>query len=671
MCAGGVKAIALLKKQQRRISLSDLIEIDKSPVKEALRQLLKDKTTGKNIIFATDMYSDYGYTELNPMTEVAILGFDSCDIQPRVCKAQAEQNLRTRKKAEVFTPTWICNMMNNHCDSDWFGREDVFNHTDSENRWYSTSERITFPEGKTWQQYVDSRRLEITCGEAPYLVSRYDTTTGAIIPIKERIGMLDRKVRVINENAVDEAEWLIWTERAFNSVYGYEFQGDNLLIARINLLVSFCDYLRERWEREATIAEIRKFANIISWNIWQMDGLSDTVPVGIPEDNFRQMTLFGGDDEEETPSVDCKIYDWRKDRSKIFKKIKDKNERGVNMKFDYVIGNPPYQDNISDSNGNQSLSKQLFPIFIQESVKIGDVVSLITPSRWFSGDAQDKSFIKLRDFIKENNHIKLLHNFKNGKDVFPNTEIKGGVNYFLYDKSFSGKVKFINEENGKQHTEIRNLFEDGMDIIISDVVNYNILSKVNNHSDFVTFTTITTGRNAFGIIGKEDVVNAISSADHFEGAIELRCKADEIRWTTMDNVTKGKDIANKYKVYISKSAGSPNKDLKVIGVPYIGCPGSVCTDSLFPIGKFDTLYEAESLAKYMKTQFLRFMVYILKMSQNVTQIVYKYVPLQNFTPESDIDWSVSIAEIDRQLYKKYNLTQEEIDFIESHVKEMS
>lgn len=167
--------------------MSDLIEIDKSPVKEALRQLLKDKTTGKNIIFATDMYSDYGYTELNPMTETAILGFAACDIQPRVRKAQAEQNLRTRKKAEVFTPTWVCNMMNNHCDSDWFGREDVFNYTDSENRWYSTSERIIFPEGKTWQQYVDSRRLEITCGEAPYLVSRYDTTTGAIIPIKERM----------------------------------------------------------------------------------------------------------------------------------------------------------------------------------------------------------------------------------------------------------------------------------------------------------------------------------------------------------------------------------------------------------------------------------------------------------------------------------------------------
>ena len=96
--------------------MSDLIEIDKFPVKEVLKQLLQDKTTGRNIIFATDMYSDYGYTELTPMSATAIMGFDSCEIQPRVRKAQSEQDLRTRKKAEVFTPTWLCNMINNFCD---------------------------------------------------------------------------------------------------------------------------------------------------------------------------------------------------------------------------------------------------------------------------------------------------------------------------------------------------------------------------------------------------------------------------------------------------------------------------------------------------------------------------------------------------------------------------
>lgn len=650
--------------------MSELIEIDKSPVKEALRQLLKDKTTGKNIIFATDMYSDYGYTELNPMTETAILGFAACDIQPRVRKAQAEQNLRTRKKAEVFTPTWICNMMNNHCDSEWFGREDVFNHTDSENRWYSTSERITFPEGKTWQQYVDSRRLEITCGEAPYLVSRYDTTTGAIIPIKERIGMLDRKMRVINENAVDEAEWLIWTERAFNSVYGYEFQGDNLLIARINLLVSFCDYLRERWKREATKAEIKKFANIISWNLWQMDGLTDTIPVGIPKDSFEQMTLFG-DNKKETTSVDCKIQDWRDKCPKIFKKIKDKNERGVNMKFDFVIGNPPYQEEISTSKENKSLSKQVFPDFIRIATELSSTAAeLITPSRWFAGDAQDKSFLKLREFLKENNHISKIVHYQNEKEIFSNVVIKGGVSIFMYKPDYSGDVQFSTVTNGKEITVKRPLFEEGLDIVLSNETQISILMKIKEKSKRF-LTEYTKGRNAFGIIGKESVIEEISSSKPFEKSCQLRIKGDVIRYITADKVTKSIDVFNAYKVFVSKSAGAPGKDLKIIGVSYVGAPQAACSDSLIPIGCFDNPIEAENLQKYMSTRFLRFMVSILKMSQNVTQIVYRYVPIQDFTENSDIDWSVSIAEIDKQLYKKYNLTQEEIDFIESHVKEMS
>ena len=343
------------------------------------------------------------------------------------------------------------------------------------------------------------------------------------------------------------------------------------------------------------------------------------------------------------------------------------------MKFDFVIGNPPYQETIGkDSDSNSSLSKQLFPMFIEEAIKLGsDKVMLITPSRWFAGDAQDKSFLKLREFIKSNNHIKVMYNFKNAREVFPNAEIKGGVSFFLYDKSYTGKVRFINTENGVAKEEIRNLFEEGMDIIISDSQNYGILSKVKDREDFVSFMTITTGRNAFGIIGKQDVVEAISSKDKFEGAIELRCKADEIRWTSRENVTKNIDTIDKYKVYISKSAGSPNKDFKVIGMPYVGEKASVCTDSLIPIGRFETRKEAENLAKYMKTKFLRYMVFIIKMSQNVTQIVYKFVPLQDFTDKSDIDWTVSVEEIDKQLYKKYNLSTEEIDVIEKTIKEMA
>ena len=653
--------------------MSDLIEINKFPVRDVLKQLLKDKTTGKNIIFATDMYSDYGYTELNPMTETAILGFAACDIQPRVCKAQAEQNLRTRKKAEVFTPTWICNMMNNHCDSDWFGREDVFNYTDSENRWYSTSERITFPEGKTWQQYVDSRRLEITCGEAPYLVSRYDTTTGELIPIKERIGLLDRKLRVVGENAATEEEWLKWTERAFNSIYGYEFQGDNLLIARINLLITFCDYLKDRWNREATKAEIKKFANIISWNLWQMDGLSDTVPVGIPEDNFRQMSLFGGEDEGETPSVDCKIYDWRKDRSKIFSKIKDKNERGVNMKFDYVIGNPPYQDNTLGE--NDTFAPPIYNAFMDAAYEVSDKVELIHPARFlFNAGSTPKVW---NQKMLNDEHFKVLYYEQDSSKVFANTDIKGGVAVTYHDNT----QNFGALETFTPYSELNSIMKkiissDHFESIMAQVyiqIRFNLDELYKSYPD---------AKNGIGSDGKDKRLEKNIFSKVPQPFTEERVNDDDIsvigiiknkrvwRYIPKKYIDMEHENLSKYKVLLPTSNGSGAIG-EVLSTPLVGVPLVGYTRSFIGIGSFDNEFEANACFKYIKSKFARTALGILKITQDNNKDTWKYVPLQNFTPESDIDWSVSIAEIDRQLYKKYNLTQEEIDFIESHVKEMT
>ena len=160
---------------------------------------------------------------------------------------------------------------------------------------------------------MDSRRLEITCGEAPYIVSRYDASSGEIIPIKRRIGILDRKLRVVNENAADEAEWLKWTLRAFESVYGYEYQGDNLLIARINLLLTFTDYLKEEWDRQPSDKELAGIAKVISWNIWQMDGIKGVAPYSSAKPEFEQLSFFDfveGDGTLDEP-LECVIYDWR------------------------------------------------------------------------------------------------------------------------------------------------------------------------------------------------------------------------------------------------------------------------------------------------------------------------------------------------------------------------
>ena len=182
--------------------MQEIINLREWPIERVLDILLEDKTTKQNIILATDAYSDSGYhiDAKTQLTRGLLLGMDPHVIQPRVAKAASEQAERTKSHAEVFTPSWLCNTMNNHLDEEWFGRKDVFNTENKEDHsWVATEGKIEFPDGKTWRDYIDSKRLEITCGEAPYIVSRYDTTTGEFIPIPQRIGLLDRKLRIVNE----------------------------------------------------------------------------------------------------------------------------------------------------------------------------------------------------------------------------------------------------------------------------------------------------------------------------------------------------------------------------------------------------------------------------------------------------------------------------------------
>lgn len=657
--------------------MTELIKLDAYPIADVFHILLQDKSTKQNIIWATDHYESYGfgYRDVDQMKPEKFKGINAFKLQPRISKTLEEQQDRTRKKAEVMTPVWLCNKMNNFIDEEWFGRKKVFNVECGNDQWDVIDAKIEFSNEKKWKQYVDSRRIEITCGEAPYLVSRYDTTTGELIlPPFRRIGLLDRKLRIVNENTLEKEDWIKWAIRAVQSCYGYEYQGDNLLIARINVLVTFCDYYEERWAERLDKRLLTKIANIISWNLWQMDGLTDRAPLGKPYEDNHQITIFETleDDEpkEERESIPCRIYNWRSNESLEFRDIKKGYCNMSKKLFDFVIGNPPYQEDISTSEDNKALSKQIFPDFIKASVELSKIATeLITPSRWFAGDAQDKSFLKLRKFFQENNHICKLVHFPNEKEVFENVVIKGGVSCFIYKPSYLGNVAFSTVVDGKETKVYRPLFEDGLDIVLSDEMQISILMKIKNKSKSY-LTELTKGRNAFGIIGKECVIQEISEEKPFDNCCQLRIKGNAIRYITSDKVTKCNDVFDAYKIFVSKSAGAPGKDLKIIGSAYIGEPGVACSDSLIPIGCFDNLKEAQNLQKYMTTKFLRFMVSILKMSQNVTQIVYRYVPLQDFTDKSDINWNTSIKNIDKQLYKKYGLTEEEINFIETNIKEM-
>lgn len=284
--------------------------------KSLLSILLKDRTTGKNIIWATNDYIQLGeiYKAENEISLNTVNGGNEKFIRPRITKSYEKQNNRTKDKAEVFTPSWVCNEQNNLVDEQWFGRKNVFNIAEHKS-WITNNKKIEFPntKNKTWQNYIDARRMEITCGEAPYLVSRYDTVTGEIINLKSRIGFLDRKMRVVNENTNNEKEWLKWTERAFQSIYGFEFQGDNLLLARENLLCTFIDNIKDKLEREPSLNELKRIATIISWNIWQMDGLTFSVPLSENREEYEQISLFDSfeDFNKKLEPKYCKIKNWR------------------------------------------------------------------------------------------------------------------------------------------------------------------------------------------------------------------------------------------------------------------------------------------------------------------------------------------------------------------------
>lgn len=186
--------------------------------------------------------------------------------------------------------------MNNYLDEVWFGQKEIFN-TEAERDWVVNEHPVSMPDNanRNWRQYVTSARLEITCGEAPFICSRYDTVSGFQIQVPERIGVLDRKLRIISEHTKTRATWVRWAFEAVKATYGYEYQGDNLLIARINVLETVREHLVGRWREGLSERETEELARIISWNFWQMNGLTDAPPTDA--ESMIEYPLF----EQENP----------------------------------------------------------------------------------------------------------------------------------------------------------------------------------------------------------------------------------------------------------------------------------------------------------------------------------------------------------------------------------
>lgn len=244
--------------------------------------LLKDRTTERNILWAN---AERGAEEIQ-LEEIHL-------IKPRHEKIRAQQKQRTRERAEIFTPPDVCRIQN-----------DLL----------ADEEDIPSP----WTDYVDRKFLEITCGEAPYITTRYNAVTGAPIPIQKRVGLLDRKLRLISRETRSVEDWKKFAARAVRSVYGYEFQGDNLFLARKNILLTVEDFYRKKYFSNPPEDFLAEVAEIISWNFWQMDGITNKIPYA---DENPNMDLFDKNTQKPPEKTFCEIMDWEKEKPIQFREL--------------------------------------------------------------------------------------------------------------------------------------------------------------------------------------------------------------------------------------------------------------------------------------------------------------------------------------------------------------
>ncbi len=645
-----------------------------------LEMLLFDHTTRKNIFWATDSYADYGqgYRWHDCITVEAITGERGQIIMPRALKSRDEQLRRSRQMAEVFTPAWLVRKMNDVIDEEWHSNQKE--------------------QGKdAWQGYVLATQLEITCGEAPFLTSRYDTVSGEPIPIAERIGILDRKLRKVNDNCSD-GEWTHWALLALGSVYGYEWQGDNLLLAREALLATFDEHHEQRFGARADKTILFKAAEIISWNVWQMDGLKAVVPCSCHEQQHTESDLFGeqittvsscpGCDKNDLllhNGLRCRLRRWLPSDCDmpdhfdclytdfITKKTKTHHKTKWPMKFDFVIGNPPYQEEKED-NGRQP---PIYDKFMDGTYQVSGKVLLISPARFlFNAGQTPKEWIKK---MLSDPHLKVLMYEQDSSKVFQNTDIKGGVAVTYRDANTKfgeiGSFTTFSELNSitKKVENNKSFSKGAFAKLISSRGIYRFTNDIfEENPQMLKGRSKGTGNmitsNSFDLFPDIFTIDKPESKEEYIQIFGRVRNQRVYRWIKKRYVIIN-DFLEKYNVFVPEANGTGAIG-EVLSTPLIGAPLIGVTDTFISIGKFDKEIYAKACLKYIKSKFARTMLGVLKATQHNPKQTWMYVPLQDFTSSSDIDWTKSVHEIDLQLYDKYGLTAEERNFIETHVKEM-
>lgn len=322
------------------------------------------------------------------------------------------------------------------------------------------------------------------------------------------------------------------------------------------------------------------------------------------------------------------------------------------MKFDVIIGNPPYQLEVGIEKDNYAIP--LYHKFIQQAKKLRPrFISMIIPSRWFAGGRGMDDF---REEMLHDTRLQILVDYPNAADCFPGIDLSGGVCYFLWNSEYNGICKIVsNRGKDYQSTMNRPLLEPGNDTFIRFNEAIPIIRKIIAYKE-PTFDSLVSPQTPFGIVSSfKDY-----SDKPFEESIAIYT-VNGIKYIREDQVSKNRQWISPYKVFISKSYGERGAyPYRFLAKPFIGTPRSCCTQTYLMIGPFNTSIECENVISYINTRFFRFCIMQKKNTQDAMRGVYSYVPIQDFSQS----WT------DEKLYAKYGITDEEIKFIESMVRPM-
>jgi len=345
------------------------------------------------------------------------------------------------------------------------------------------------------------------------------------------------------------------------------------------------------------------------------------------------------------------------------------NKKGDLMKFNAIVGNPPYQLQ-GGSGGNNDAP--LFQCFANIASKLEpDYNTLVIPSRWFAA-GRGNLLDEFRKDMLNNTHIQKMFVYPDSNDIFSNVEIKGGICYYLINNNYDGECEYSVLENNEVKTNMRKLNE--FDILIRDAKQSKIVKQIYEKIDIEkTLDKLISNDTPFGIgsnpkTSKKNPIKVYvtETQEHNTLLYHIENSKRKIEYVARELITKNKEYIDKHKVFIPGAAGSGN-DSYILGKPEYAPPNSVCSQS-YLFAAFETKEEAENFIKYLRTKFLRFLVSAYKITQGAPSKVYRFVPIQDFLGDQDVDWDKSICDIDRQLYNKYNLTEEEIEYIESKIK---